>query len=386
VIFLSEKDYIINFWLNNKAKFESGIITYRTMADETNNEYNTDYWDTERVRSVIRAYRRTVEPPRERGLTEFDLEKIELRKEKIRLQDQKNALNKLIRDNARKEDIKDILIDVLSDMDLPKVNFGKVTPLKKSDNDLIICLNDIHYGIDIDNYFNKYSPEIFEQRLEKYFYEILKVIDLHSSENAYLFIGGDIISGNIHMPIVAANKINIVKQIMNVTEILVRFIAELNKYFYNVNIIVVPGNHSRIDKKDNAIKDERLDTLIPWHIKARLSSCKTVNVLDNQIDNSIAIWEVRGNKYFGVHGDMDSYKSMVKNLTTFVGEKPKAIITAHLHHNAFDTQQDVKVYMSGSFSGIDDLCISNRIAGRPEQLIVVCDENGPKCIYDVDLR
>jgi hypothetical protein len=94
---------------------------------------------------------------------------------------------------------------------------------------------------------------------------------------------------------------------------------------------------------------------------------------------------IRGKTYIGVHGDYDSGTSGILSLQAMTDKKIYAVLSGHLHHNKTDTVQGIKTVMAGSFLGMDDYCIQNRIFGKQEQIICVCDENGIVCTYDVDL-
>ena len=69
-----------------------------------------------------------------------------------------------------------------------------------------------------------------------------------------------------------------------------------------------------------------------------------------------------------------------------VGKKPDGIIRGHSHTNSMQSPSNSKVVQSGCISGIDDYCINKRIVGRPEQALVVTDnDNVIKCLYDIGL-
>lgn len=381
------KDYKIRLF-DNKEKYG---LTSQQIADLINKETGENYNE-----STYRKWHKAFCDGREYAilknidsnelLNEFENKKVELQKEKYKLYDQRNSLNKTIRDTARWEEIKNLLINTIETKDLPKFDY-KYNRIEKSDNDLLIFLNDIHFGLEIHNYFNDYSPQIFLDRLKQYLNKIIQVKELHKSENCYVFIGGDLISGNIHPQIQVANTEDTIQQIQSVSEYICEFINELYPYFENIYINLVPGNHSRLEKnKKEAIKDERLDLLVPWYMKARLQNIKNVSFVDNKIDNTISVLDIRGKLYYGVHGDYDSPKNAVSNLSLMLGEKPYAILMAHLHHNSVDTIQDVKVIMSASFSGMDDYCIEKRLIGKPAQLICVCNKDKIDCFYDVEFE
>ena len=255
-----------------------------------------------------------------------------------------------------------------------------------SDNDLMISLCDIHYGMNIDNHWNKYNSDIVIDRLKKYLDKIFSVQKLHKSENCYVSANGDLISGSIHPQVQIANKENVIEQIMGVSEVIAWFLNELSSNFNNVYFNVVAGNHSRLGNKDDSLKGERLDDLIPWYIKARLQAKSNIVILDNTIDNTMSLVNIRGKNYLNAHGDYDFSKSMIGNITMMIDEKPYAICTGHLHHNSTNNIQGIKLIMAGTLMGVDDYCIQKRIFGNPSQMICVCNENGVDCFYDFEFN
>ena len=257
--------------------------------------------------------------------------------------------------------------------------------IKKSSNDLLIGLNDIHYGISINNYWNQYSPEIAKQRICMYLDRIVSIKHTHNSENCYVCANGDFISGNIHRTIEISNCENVVKQVMDVSELISWFLKNLCEVFNNVYFLSVSGNHSRISEKDNSPKDERLDSLIPWYVKSRLQNVKNIYIIDNNIDETFNIINIRGLNYLNVHGDYDGV-STIQKLTSMIDKEIYCIHFGHKHHNYTDYFNKYKIIMSGSMMGIDDYCIQKRIYGKAQQLVGVCTKDGILCTYDVDLQ
>lgn len=316
-------------------------------------------------------------------LKEYEIKRIEFEKERQRFFDQRTAYNKEIRKDARLDTLKDIIKSSINNIKPYEINTYNY--IEKSENDLLIALNDIHFGIEIDNFWNKYNSKIAKQRLEKYLKDIINIKNTHKSENCYVCCNGDLISGNIHFSIAVANRENVVEQVMGVSELISWFLSELSKEFNKVNFSVVAGNHSRLSLKDMSPKDERLDDLIPFYVKARLQNLNNVFVLDNKIDNTMSLIEIRGLNYVGVHGDMDKVNDVLK-LVEMLPYKVYGILFGHLHHNASNFIQGYKTLMSGSLMGIDDFCIEKRIFGKAQQLVCVCDNKGVKCQYDIDLQ
>ena len=323
-------------------------------------------------------------------MSELDRKKIELQAERQKFYDQRNAFNKLVRERSRQEELNEILVKSIQEGDLPRLDYefdpyGVVT---QSDNDLLVSLNDIHYGATVENYWNTYNSDICREMMCRYLDRIIQIARTHSSQNCIIWANGDEISGNIHKSITVTNKENVIEQIKGVSELIAEFIAELSKHFVTVTFVSVAGNHSRLDpNKDNALVSERLDDLIEWYLAARLQSFENVIIGGGEkVDETMYLIDVRGKTYCGVHGDFDGSPSKIQALQTMARKPLYAVLSGHLHHCKIDDVQGIRTIMAGSFLGMDDYCVQKRIYGRPEQMVCVCDETGVRCSYKVSLN
>lgn len=322
-------------------------------------------------------------------LSEIDTKLIELRKEQQKMFDQRTALNQVIRERARAEELNDMIRSAIGSgamLALPE-SVDKVLPVSFSGNDLLVSLNDIHYGAVVDNYWCKYNPDICKSMMAKYVEAIATIASQHNSVNCYVWANGDMISGNIHYEIAMSNRENLVKQVMGVSELIAWFLNELRHYFNHVYFVSVAGNHSRIGQKDKSIMNERLDDLVEWYLQARMMHCPDVTIgYGEKIDTTMYVMDVRGKYYAGVHGDYDPTPSNIQTLQTMAQKPLYAVLLGHKHHNATDIVQGIRTLMAGSFQGMDTYCIQRRIYGKPQQMVCVCDEGGIRCQYDIDLE
>lgn len=320
------------------------------------------------------------------ALSELEMKKIELQKERQKFFDQRAAFNKLLRERSRQEELNEIITSAVNSGELPTLEYNE--PLKTySGRDLLVSLNDIHYGAVIDNYWQQYNSEVCKYMFENYVTRVIQIGDETNAENCIVWCNGDEISGNIHYSIAVSNKENVIQQIIGVSELIAGFLAELSRHFNRVQFVSVPGNHSRLSpNKDLALNDERLDDLVEWYLKARLQNFENVEVgAGLRIDPTMYTIDIRGKTYLGVHGDFDCSDKSVQSLQTMARRPVYAVLSGHLHHNKIDTVQGIKTIMAGSFLGMDDYCVSKRIYGAPEQLVCVVTEDGIMCSYDVSL-
>lgn len=321
----------------------------------------------------------------EQVLGELNAKILELKKEQQRFYDQRAAYNKLVRERARQEELNDIIVRQINSGALPALNYVPHM-VEPSDNDLLVSLNDIHFGAVVSNYWCEYNSEICRAMMRNYLDRILAIAKTHRSENCIVFANGDLISGAIHYQIAVSNKENLIEQIMGVSELIAEFLSALSYHFNEVRFVSVAGNHSRLDQKDKAIQQERLDDLVEWYLLARMGEHKNVIIgYGDKIDATMYVMDVRGKNYVGVHGDYDPSPSHIQALQTMVGKPVYAVLMGHKHHCSMNDVQGIKTVMAGSFLGVDDFCVSKRIYGQPEQLVCVCDETGIRCTYGVPL-
>ena len=341
------------------------------------------------MKAIIEAIERDGESSilDEDTLSVLDSKRFEIQKERQKFFDQRNALNKLLRERSRQEELNEILTEAVQSGNLPRLDYQRVE-IEPSDNDLLVSLNDIHYGASVQNYWNTYNSDVCREMMCRYLDRIISIGETHHSESCIVWANGDEISGNIHQSITVTNKENVIEQIKGVSELISEFLAELSKHFRQVVFVSVAGNHSRIDpNKDRALVSERLDDLVEWYLAARLQNFDNVIVGGGEkIDNTMYLVDVRGKAYCGVHGDFDGSASKVQSLQTMAGRPLYAVLSGHLHHNKMDEVQGVKTIMAGSFLGMDDYCVQKRIVGKAEQMVCVCDASGVRCSYDIPLK
>lgn len=377
-----------------------GKLVDGTLADEDYSElapyvYGKEY-SSDVARRMMYGSRRTLELLDKQAveqitsddiLSELDAKMIESKKERQKFYDQRNALTKVIRDRSRQEELNEILYEAIQSGNLPRLNYQRAE-IEPSDNDLLVSLNDIHYGANIQNYWNTYNSDICRNMMCRYLDRIISISETHGSENCIVWANGDEISGNIHQSIAVTNKENVIEQIKGVSELIAEFLSELSKHFRQVTYVSVAGNHSRIDpNKDRALISERLDDLVEWYLAARLQNFDNVVVGGGEkVDCTIYLIDIRGKTYCGVHGDFDGSTTKIHALRTMAQKPLYAVLSGHLHHNKIDDVQGIKTIMAGSFLGMDDYCVQKRIYGRAEQMVCVCDSDGIRCSYPVPLN
>ncbi len=310
----------------------------------------------------------------------------ELERAKIKFRDERNAWNKQNYIDARVEEKLDLLEKEL--LSQGRVNFDMHENANiTSDNDVLIILSDFHIGQCFRSMWGEYNSDIARDRLSQLLNEVVAIQKTHGSENCYISLQGDMLSGNIHKTIQVTNRENVIEQIKLASELISSFCYELSKVFNNVYMSSVVGNHSRIDRKDDSLHDERLDDIISWGVELSLKHIDNFHVLKTNFDSGIAEINIRNKIYIAVHGDYDRYTNTgVSNLCMHLGFIPYAITYGHLHTCAVEETNGVKMIRGGSLAGSgDDYTIEKRLSGKPSQMVCVCNNKGVACYYPIEL-
>lgn len=389
--------------LQYHKRLVNGKLVDKTLADYDYSElakfvYGKDY-STDVARRMMYGSQKTLELLDNERISniadggiiaELDAKIIELQKEKQKFYDYRTAFNKVVREQSRYEELDGIISDAIINGNIPALN-PIPNAIGHSSNDLLVSLNDIHYGASVNNAWQEYNSDICAEMFRNYLDKIIEIIETHHPENCIVVSAGDLLNGNIHYSIAVSNKENVVQQIIGVSELISNFLAELSKYFNTVQFVSVAGNHSRINpNKDNALVGERLDVLPEWYLKARLQNFDNIIIDSNhKLDDTVSAIHIRDKLYAIVHGDYDDSPGKIQGLQTMIraalNEDVYAVFYGHKHHNAINDVQGTKTIMAGSFLGVDEYCVGKRIYGKPEQMVCVCNNDGVLCYYGVPL-
>lgn len=174
-----------------------------------------------------------------------------------------------------------------------------------------LFLSDLHWGEVVYpaqvNGVNEYNLEIAEKRLFNVVEHAVDLVKNHINNKGYpgivVFLGGDMVSGNIHQELKETNEQPIMPTVLHLAERLVRVLRTLADEFGRVHSVGVYGNHGRNTLKPTAKHSafESFDWLIYQILKWKLQDDKRFTW--NIPDGSDALVEVYGHKYLLTHGD-----------------------------------------------------------------------------------
>lgn len=313
-----------------------------------------------------------------------------IKKERYKLSEERIQNNAYIRMLAREETLKEIASDFANKMSkeklltIPAINVNSQT--NKNQKEGILCLSDWHYGIEVNNYFNNYNPEICRQRVNKLLLKVINICNLNNIKKIYVVNLGDLICGRIHLTLRLESREDVISQTMEVSEILAEFLNELSQYCDLVYTDCL-DNHSRLEpRKSEAMELETLARITPWYLKQRLSANKNIKFLDNKYADDIVSFSVLGHEVVGVHGHKDKPDKVIENMISMTRKRNDLVISSHYHHFSCDESHECLRISNGSLMGVDQYAQDLRLTNKPSQnFIISSEEDVAEVIYKINL-
>lgn len=298
---------------------------------------------------------------------------LKLKKERVKISDERIQNNSYIRQLARDETIKEIAFGIAE-----KIGTEKILTISDrevgGENSAILQLSDWHYGIECNNYWNVYSPEICKKRIETLSSETISYCRKNNVKNLYVLNLSDLISGRIHTTIRLQNRYDVLTQIIHVSEILSEMLNVFSDYF-NVYYYDCYDNHSRLEpKKAESMDEEQLSRITHWYLKKRFEGNPYIFICENTYGNDIITLEIDGHSIGAVHGDKDAPSDVVERLSLMTGKSFELILIGHLHHFGADEVDSCVVLQNGSLMGTDYYAVRLRKRAVPSQNIILVNK------------
>ena len=391
----TEQDYKLRVYKFKQAC--GNEFTWLDIAEVLNEELGYDYSESKYRKESYSMLEDNYMPeaivdPIEEIIDNSDLylQALEVKKERIKLSDERTQINAIARKIAREDVFKELAIEAVKEMESKKVlerpKIKISTPSRKVNRHGILCIGDWHYGLDVDLFYNKYSPEIATQRLNKLVEKVLEIGKKEQIEELTIINLGDMISGRIHLPLRLNSRIDVVTQTMQVSEIIAEFLTTLS-FIFPINYYSVEDNHSRVEpNKKDSINTEAFSRIIDWYLKERLRNNENIKFCENEFGDDIASLKVYNHNIIAIHGDKDPQRGIVDKLNSYLQTHVDMIISAHMHHFSADENNETEFYCNGSLMGQDQYANDLRLNSKPSQLMFISTpDNFSEVLYKIKL-
>lgn len=250
-----------------------------------------------------------------------------------------------------------------------------------------LFLSDIHAGEVIKAEetlgINAYDLDVCAARIKRYFEAAITIAPRWASDTecvgAYLALGGDLTSGDIHEELVRTNALTAHEQVHFVVEHVGAGIRLAAKAFGAVHVVSVPGNHGRTTHKPTAKLYSQLsyDTLVASILAGEFKNDPRVTFQYGAAPDQVT--PIFGRSVFLTHGDklgtgggqgfagpllpiVRGTKKVAAQQAS-VGRHADLILHGHFHHSA----NPGAVLSNGSVPGYSEYAGAIRAAVEPPQ-------------------
>ena len=310
---------------------------------------------------------------------------LEIKKEKVKLQDMRTLVNKQVRELSRKENLGEVLEKKLTELEMqPKIINDEYKNRVTSNRDMVCLISDIHYGIKTTNALSPYDSDICKLKMNYLIDKTIKFSLENDVDKLYVMILGDEISGLIHNTTRLEQREDVISQVIEVSELLYESIVKLANNLPYVIVGLAQGNHSRVmaDKKDS-LERENFTRLIKEFLRLRLANISNVLLLENVFDEAIIELNIRGYNVIGLHGQNDKLTNLDRLIEMF-DKKIDYVCLGHYHQSKEFETNKTEIIVNGCFSG-DDYSKRLRLYNKPIQKLLLFDDTGKIATYNINL-
>lgn len=290
----------------------------------------------------------------------------ELRKERVKLQTEKNEYLKWIREEARDELYLEKVVDAIRNTVGRQHTINDI-PVVHSERAGVLCIADAHFGKEFtirgvfNNIINEYSPEVFYNRMEALYNETIEQVKKNSLSVLRVYNLGDSIDGFLRNSQIWTLRYGAIDSSIMFGNYMGDWLRKLSA---SVNVIYAQtdGNHDEfrlLDGRKGQHLCESAGKIIRNCITLKNQDNKNFQSIEN--DTGFIYDEVCGYGVFGLHGEVKDVTTAMKEYENIYRVSISYLIGGHKHHSYFQSCGAKKGCVGvGSIAGVDDFSMSLR--------------------------
>ena len=361
------------------------IGTWQDVADILNDLLDVEYGESA-YRKKYTAFEKIYEANADQFIDdEIQIEELkqqirELKKERAKLQTEKLEYNRWLREEARDELITEKIVEAIKTLD--PIEIPTYAEPCEAVREYALVFGDEHYGSEFEikglmgEIINAYSPEIFEERMNKLLRQIVKIIKDRDIKRLQIWSLGDVLDGQLRVGQLMKLRYGVVEGSIKYANYISEWLNELT-FYVPIEYHSTDGNHTELrlfNQPKGAFKDENMGKVIREFIKVRLSDNPNFYFVEN--DAGIIFTDIAGYSVVGIHGESKDIKSSIEGLSNLYNVPIDYLCAGHLHHyNAEDIGVRKAVIRAPSIVGIDPYAASLLKGCSPAALLLGFEED-----------
>ena len=373
------------------------IGTWQEVAAIINELTGEDYGEST-YRKKFQSFQKMLEANQSKfvdsnaQLKEIEFQKRELEKAKVKLQTEKLEYNRWLREEARDELIMEHIVNAIRDLE--PLSVPERIVLRASNKDYALLMGDEHYGVEFEltdlygNTLNKYSPEIFEQRMWLLLHKTIEIIEKENIEELNVFNMGDFSDGCLRVSQLMKLRYGVVDGTIKYADFICNWLNELTGYV-RVKFQMTDGNHTelrQLGQPKGTFTDDNMGKVVREFIKVRLKDNPNFVFIENPTGYIYA--QLACSTFLGIHGEVKNMANAIKEFSQIYGVNIDYLAAGHLHHSRTEEiGVRSEVINIPSIIGIDSYSLSLRKTSNAGAKLLVFDTiDGLICEHKIKLN
>lgn len=298
----------------------------------------------------------------EEAVIEIELKKLELIRERKKLQTVKSELNKRELNGGRK----DLLLEtVSSSIDKIGILSSPVfEPLEANNGKkaAILGFGDEHFGKEFISENNQYNEKIYLDRMNSLLSDTIPVIKKESLDELTVLNGADSVEGMaLRVSMLTTLQYGFIDQVIKYARYKVEWLKELSKYTKIRYIHIPSANHSELRLHGSSrgeMPKEDVERIIAVYIHDMLKDNERIEV--PLYDDGIVDFELLGFNIAACHGhQLKGKKNAIKDISMMRRKFYDYLYVSHFHHGSTLTvgetgTNNIEVVQLPSIMGSDE--------------------------------
>ena len=328
-----------------------------------------------------------INPETMRSLTLLEKQRFALKKDKIKLGDEKNRVNRIIRETARFENVLEEFTKNLKEhIQLQPYEF-KPHYTETTSKEAVLLLSDWHWGETTSNEWNDFNTTIAKQRVNELIEQVIRDASIYKPQRLHLFVLGDMINGLIHITSRLHSDLIVTEAVKEVFLQLMDMIIKLRHHFPEIVVYGVKGNHDRLIANLKESIDESFFDLIMFFLEQSINSIACMDKISFVANERDTIrTQICGKEIIAVHGDKDKKQKSIDSLSHMHQIFPDYIFMGHYHAPAEIEKGRTRLIVNGAFCGVDDYAKDKRLFSKPSQTLIIMDKDDFFAKFDINFK
>lgn len=299
-------------------------------------------------------------------LQELEEKKKELEKERIKIRTEKIELNRFKTSDTRLEMLFENFKESITKIEVPDFNEIKI---HKNNKEGLLGISDFHFGKYFTSINNKYSEEIFYDRMNRLASETVELCKENGITHLHVLNCGDDVEGmTLRISQLASLQSGFSDQVTKLMKYMVKFLSILSKDLIITYHHVLSGNHSEIRAfNDKTFTLENMERIIIEYIRDVLENNPRIEI--PVYGGKFVDFNILGYNIYAQHGQkVRNPKRIIADVSQQLRKFIDVAYFGHLHHEEQMTTNeapthDCEVVYIPSVMGSDEYSDDNFFGG-----------------------